>query len=106
MPFAYFFLGEYSSILLMSTLTVLLFLGGWLPYILPLPKNNDSNSFNLISSLILGLKVALIFFSFVWVRATFPRWKYTQLILICWTSLLPLTLGFIILVPSIIITFF
>lgn len=99
MPFAYFFLGEYSSILLMSTLTVLLFLGGWLTSFPILIFKNGIQSF------ILGLKVAFVFFSFIWVRATFPRWKYTQLIVICWTSLLPLTLAFTILVPAIILNY-
>nr|QRH18107.1 NADH dehydrogenase subunit 1 [Blastocladiella sp.] len=98
MPFAYFFLGEYSSILLISRLTVILFLGGCLaPFggtIIPAGG----------LSFILGCKVAFIFFAFIWVRATFPRWKYTQLIVICWTSLLPLTLGFVTIVPSLILT--
>lgn len=98
MPFAYFFLGEYSSILLISTLTALLFLGGSL---VPLIDMYVPNS---IASLSLGLKVSLVFFSFIWVRATFPRWKYTQLIVICWTSLLPLVLSFTVLVPALILT--
>lgn len=106
LPFAYFFLGEYSSILLMSTLTVLLFLGGWLPPIALHEFISFVGNYPLLQSLILGLKVSFIFFIFIWVRATFPRWKYTQLIVICWTSLLPLTLSFIVLVPSLILTFF
>jgi len=95
-PFAYFFLGEYSSILIISTLTVLLFLGGWL---------TTNGNISTLSSFVLGLKVSFIFFLFIWVRATFPRWKYTQLIVICWTSLLPLTLSFVTVVPAIILTF-
>jgi len=97
-PFAYFFLGEYSSILLISTLTVILFLGGWLTTSLI----NISPAF---SSFIYGLKVSFIFFSFIWVRVSYPRWKYTQLIIICWTSMLPLTLGFVVIVPAILLTF-
>jgi NADH:ubiquinone oxidoreductase subunit H len=98
MPFAYFFLGEYSSILLISTLTVILFLGGSLvPFIDPYVPQS-------ISSLSLGLKVSFLFFSFIWVRCTFPRWKYTQLIVICWTSLLPLVLGFTVMVPALILS--
>ena len=99
MPFAYFFLGEYSSILLISTLTVILFLGGWLAN----PLTNYSS--NILSSLVLGIKVSFIFFIFVWVRATFPRFKFDQLMKICWTAMLPLTLAFIIIIPAIIITF-
>ena len=98
MPFAYFFLGEYSSILLISTLTVILFLGGWLLD----PLTNYTTG--LFSSLILGMKVSFILFTFIWVRATFPRFRYDQLMVICWTALLPLTIAFIITVPAIIIS--
>ena len=101
MPFAYFFLGEYSSILLMSALTAILFLGGSLSFI----PFFDFSSLPSLSSLSFGFKVSFIFFSFIWVRATFPRWKYTQLIVICWTSLLPLVLGFTVIVPALILTF-
>lgn len=97
-PFVYFFLGEYSSIILISTLTVILFLGGWL--LLPLTQFDSW----IISSFILGIKVSIILFGFIWVRASYPRFRYDQLISICWTSMLPLTLGFIFTIPAIILT--
>ena len=95
-PFVLFFLGEYSSIILISTLTVILFLGGWL--FIPV-LTFDSWIMDSISSFVLGIKVSFILFVFIWIRATFARIKFTDLISLCWTSLLPLTLGLIIIIP-------
>jgi len=96
-PFVLFFLGEYSSIILIASLTVILFLGGWI--LIPLTKFDSWG----ISSFIFGIKVSSILFLFIWVRATFPRLRFDQLISICWTSLLPLTIAFILTVPAIIL---
>jgi len=96
-PFVLFFLGEYSSIILIASLTVILFLGGWI--LIPLTKFDSWG----ISSFIFGIKVSSILFLFIWVRATFPRLRFDQLISICWTSLLPLTIAFIITIPAIIL---
>jgi len=96
-PFVLFFLGEYSSIILIASLTVILFLGGWI--LIPLTKFDSWG----ISSFIFGFKVSSILFLFIWVRATFPRLRFDQLISICWTSLLPLTIAFILTVPAIIL---
>lgn len=96
MTFALFMLAEYSHIILMSVLTSLLFLGGWLPFffldILP-------PAFNL------AIKATLITFLFVWVRASFPRIRYDQLMQLLWKSYLPLSLGFLVFVASLIIIF-
>ena len=98
LPFAFFYLAEYGSILLMSTLTTLLFLGGYLlPFGLP--------STPLLESLILGLKSSAIFFFFVWVRATLPRVRFDQLMVICWTTLLPIGFAFFIFTLSILVAF-
>jgi NADH-quinone oxidoreductase subunit H len=73
MAFALFFLGEYANMILMSALITILFLGGWLP---PL----DIAPFNwLPGPLWFALKVAFCLFVFIWVRATFPRYRYDQL---------------------------
>lgn len=87
MPFAMFFLAEYANIILMSTLGVILFLGGGLLLI----------SF--------GLKIGLIIFSFIWIRASFPRIRYDQLMYLLWKSYLPMSLGFVLLVSGIMIGF-
>lgn len=99
-PFVFFFLSEYSSIVLFSTLTAIIFLGG---YNLPHFLIGDSNIL-IIPSLVLGIKTCLICFMFVWFRATLPRLRYDQLIELCWLYLLPLIVAFIILIPCLILT--
>jgi NADH-ubiquinone oxidoreductase chain 1 len=102
--FVFFFLAEYASIVLMSALTSILFLGG---YLLPFnsligPIDNGLLS-GLLSGITLGVKTCMIIFGFIWVRASFPRIRYDQLMTVCWTVLLPLVFAFIFLVPCIIV---
>ncbi len=92
MGFALFFIAEYSNIILMSTMSVLLFLGGWLPLI----------DFGLINVRWLRIKLLFILFFFIWVRAAFPRYRYDQLMRIGWKVFLPLSLRGVVLVASII----
>jgi NADH-ubiquinone oxidoreductase chain 1 len=99
-PFVFFFLGEYSSIVLFSCITAILFLGG---YNVPEIFLNDY-VLNL-QSIFLGLKTCLFCYLFVLVRATLPRLRYDQLIELCWLNLLPLAVALIILVPSLLVTF-
>jgi len=95
-PFAFFFLGEYGNMILISALASFLFLGGYLyPSFIP--------HYLHIPGLALGLKIVFLLFGFVWVRATFPRFRYDQLMSVMWKSFLPLGIGFILLVPSLII---
>ena len=99
MTFALFFLGEYANMILMSGMTTLLFLGGWLPPI-------DVYPFNIIPGPIwLAGKIAFCLFIFLWVRATFPRYRYDQLMRLGWKVFLPMSLGAIALVSGILITF-
>lgn len=94
MGFALFFLGECASILLMSSLTVILFLGGWLPIL-------DIQLLNYIPSYFwFGLKVLFFCYFFVWVRATYPRYRYDQLMRLGWKVFLPSALAAIIFVSS------
>lgn len=81
MTFALFFIAEYGTILLMSVLLVLLFLGGWKCYI-------DSR-------VVYSLKVIIILALFILVRAALPRYRYDQLMSLGWKKLLPLGLGFV-----------
>ena len=86
MTFALFFLGEYANMILMSAMTVILFLGGWLPPI-------DIAPFNWIPGPIwFGLKISAVLFCFLWVRATFPRYRYDQLMRLGWKVFLPFSL--------------
>nr|YP_010833283.1 NADH dehydrogenase subunit 1 [Agaricus bitorquis]WFG54030.1 NADH dehydrogenase subunit 1 [Agaricus bitorquis] len=99
-PFVFFFLSEYSSIILFSCITSILFLGGY-----NMPELFVNDTFINLQSIVLGLKTCIICFMFVLVRATLPRLRYDQLISLCWLNLLPVAVAFIILVPSILIAF-
>lgn len=94
--FALFFLGEYSSMLLMSILMVILFFGGWLPIV---PFFFASSSFWLI------LKTIIICIGFILIRGALPRYRYDQLMGIGWKIFLPFTLGFFYFVAALLIWF-
>tara|TARA_A100001035_G_C27592228_1_gene412474 strand:+ start:174 stop:593 length:420 start_codon:yes stop_codon:yes gene_type:complete len=95
--FALFFLGEYANMLLMSGLTVILFLGGWLaPF--------SFLSF-IPSSIWFGLKILIFVFVFIWVRAALPRYRYDQLMRLGWKVFLPLSIGYVLFTASILMSF-
>ena len=98
MGFALFFLAEYSSMILMSSLTILMFLGGWLFFVIEIENQ-------IINSSIFALKICLILFFYIWVRASFPRYRIDQLMRLCWKIFLPLSLAFVIFVLSAIFSF-
>lgn len=96
MPFALFFLGEYANMILMSGIISLLFLGGWLPpfqwgvlFIIP-------------GFIWFALKIAILLFVFLWVRATLPRYRYDQLMRLCWKVFLPITCAWFVLTAFIV----
>ena len=91
MTFALFFLGEYANMILMSAMTVILFLGGWLaPF--------DIAPFNWIPGPVwFAGKIAFVLFFFLWVRATFPRYRYDQLMRLGWKVFLPASLLWVVL---------
>jgi NADH-quinone oxidoreductase subunit H len=92
MSFAMFFLAEYANMILVSTLCVLLFLGGWLSPI-------DSELFNWIPGWIwLAIKVFVVVTMFLWVRATFPRFRYDQIMRLGWKIFIPVTLVWLVVV--------
>ena len=91
MTFAMFFLGEYANMILMSAMTAILFLGGWLP---PL----EFAPFTWLPGPVwFALKIAAVLFVFLWVRATFPRYRYDQLMRLGWKVFLPLSLLWVVL---------
>jgi NADH-quinone oxidoreductase subunit H len=92
--FAFFYLGEYSNILLMSMLFSTLFLGGWLPV-------KESFDSILILNLHFVIKSLLVSCGFIFVRGLLPRYRYDQLILICWKKLMPFSFGFLFLIVGI-----
>ena len=96
MSFGLFFLGEYGNMILMSSMSTILFLGGWLP-----PVQNEF--LNLVPGFIwFLLKVAFLLFIFLWVRATLPRYRYDQLMSLGWKLFLPLSLFWIIVTSCVI----
>ena len=86
MTFALFFLGEYANMFLMAGMTVVLFLGGWLPPLDIAPLNWIPGPIWFIT------KICAVLFVFLWVRATFPRYRYDQLMRLGWKVFLPLSL--------------
>jgi len=91
MSFALFFLGEYANMILMSAMTSVLFLGGWLPLF-------DIAPFNYLPGPIwLILKICFCLFIFLWVRATTPRYRYDQLMRLGWKVFLPFSLAWLVL---------
>jgi len=101
MTFALFFLGEYANMILMSSLTAILFLGGWLP-IWPFTYE----IFDFIPGVFwFALKVAALLFVFLWVRATFPRFRYDQLMRLGWKVFLPFSLLWVVLTAGVLVAF-
>jgi NADH-quinone oxidoreductase subunit H len=95
MSFGLFFLGEYGNMILMSAMTSILFLGGWLS---PIPLE----PFTWIPGLIwLVAKILFVMFCFLWVRATFPRFRYDQLMRLGWKVFLPLSLFWLVLTAGV-----
>ncbi len=95
MSFALFFLGEYANMILMSALTTILFLGGWLPPI-------DIAPFNWVPGPVwFVLKICFCLFVFLWVRATFPRYRYDQLMRLGWKVFLPFSLVWLVLTAAV-----
>jgi NADH-ubiquinone oxidoreductase chain 1 len=131
--FVFFFLAEYASIVLMCIFTSILFLGGYLleldfiywfdlinyayAYIFDIKWITSLEYFKLrgiltssyvdglLYSITLGVKSSIMVFIFIWVRASFPRIRFDQLMSFCWTVLLPILFGFIVLIPCLLYIF-
>jgi NADH-quinone oxidoreductase subunit H len=99
MTFALFFLGEYSNMLLMSALSSILFLGGWLPLFNIFPLNF------LPGSLWFSLKVIVGAIFFILTRAALPRYRYDQLMYLGWKSFLPFAIGYLMFTIGILVSF-
>lgn len=92
MAFAIFFLAEYANMILIAALTALLFLGGWLPPFNIVPFTWLPGIFWLF------FKIAFLLFCFLWFRATFPRYRYDQIMRLGWKIFIPLTIAWLIIV--------
>jgi len=99
MTFALFFLGEYANMILMSAIAVVLFLGGWLP-----PA--DIAPFTWIPGIVwFAIKICVILYVFLWARATFPRYRYDQLMRLGWKVFLPLSLAWVVMTAGVLVAF-
>ncbi len=99
MAFALFFLGEYANMILMAGMTTILFFGGWLPPF-------DIVPFTWIPGPIwFAAKMAFLLFIFLWVRATFPRYRYDQLMRLGWKVFLPISLAAVVIVGGAVVAF-
>ncbi len=97
MSFALFFLGEYANMILVSAMTTIFFLGGYLP-----PFNIEA--LNYVPGIIwFLLKISILLFIFIWIRATTPRYRYDQLMRLGWKIFLPLTLLWVMLISGLLI---
>jgi NADH-quinone oxidoreductase subunit H len=95
MAFTIFFLAEYANMILVATLASIMFLGGWLPPV-------DIAPFNLIPGMVwLLLKIAVMLFFFLWFRATFPRYRYDQVMRLGWKVFIPITLIWIVVLGTV-----
>ena len=92
MSFAVFFLAEYAAMWLVSILAAIMFLGGWLPPV-------DALSF-IPGWIWLGLKTAAVVSMFIWIRATFPRYRYDQIMRLGWKIFIPVTLVWLVVVGA------
>jgi NADH-quinone oxidoreductase subunit H len=99
MSFALFYLGEYGNMILVSAMTTILFLGGWLAPFGVVP-------FTWVPGIVwFLLKVALVMFCILWVRATFPRFRYDQLMRLGWKVFLPFSLFWLVLTAGVLVAF-
>lgn len=94
MAFALFFLAEYANMILISALCAIMFLGGWLPPFDVAPFNWLPGLFWLLA------KMSFVLFLFLWFRATFPRYRYDQLMRLGWKVFIPLTLVWVVVVGA------
>ncbi|WP_198924351.1 complex I subunit 1/NuoH family protein, partial [Acidithiobacillus caldus] len=92
MGFALFFLAEYANMIFVSLLTSVLFLGGWYPPLAIAP-------FTWVPGIVwLLLKTAFLLYVFLWIRATFPRYRYDQIMRLGWKVFIPVTIAWIVVI--------
>jgi len=103
MAFALFYLGEYGNMILVSAMTTILFLGGWLPPFGIEPFSGAAA--HIWHGLWLLAKTFFVMFCILWVRATFPRFRYDQLMRLGWKVFLPFSLFWLVLTAGVLTAF-
>lgn len=99
MGFALFFLGEYANMILMCSLTTILFFGGWLPIL------NIKILYWFPPVFWFSVKTCMLLFGFIWVRAAFPRYRYDQLMRLGWKVFLPVSLAWVLFIAGVLVGF-
>ncbi len=101
--FAFFFLGEYTAMIIISCVAVTVFFGGWLP---PFPNVKALDFLDVVpGALWFLLKVSTFIFGYIWFRSTFPRYRFDQLMALGWKWLIPISLANILVVAVAILLF-
>ena len=104
MAFSIFFMAEYANMILIAVLTAVLFCGGWLSPFQGLPLLGDIPYISEPNIIWLLLKTSVFLFLFLWFRATFPRYRYDQIMRLGWKVLLPITIIWIVVVSGMVVT--
>ncbi|HLB31526.1 MAG TPA: complex I subunit 1 family protein, partial [Gammaproteobacteria bacterium] len=97
MSFAIFFMAEYANMILVSTLTAIMFFGGWLSPFQGVPVLGEPNIVWLLA------KAAFFLYLFLWIRATFPRYRYDQIMRLGWKVFIPITIVWIVVVAGMVV---
>ena len=103
MAFSIFFMAEYANMVLIAVLTAVLFCGGWLSPFQGLPMIGDIAYLSEPNIFWLLLKTSLFLFIFLWLRATFPRYRYDQIMRLGWKVFLPITIVWIVVVSGMVV---
>ena len=103
MTFALFFLAEYANMILIAALTALMFLGGWLSPFQGMPILGDIPVITEPSIVWLLIKMSVFLFLFLWFRATFPRYRYDQIMRLGWKVFIPVTIVWILVVGVLVV---
>jgi NADH-quinone oxidoreductase subunit H len=98
MHFAIFFMAEYANMILVSTLTAIMFWGGWLSPFQGVPVLGEPHILWLLA------KAAFFLYLFLWIRATFPRYRYDQIMRLGWKVFIPITIVWIVVVAGLVVS--
>lgn len=97
LPFAMFFFGEYLNMILCSAIITLLFMGGWYPIF-------NIKILYLVPGMVwIMIKILFVLFCFIWIRSTLPRYRYDQLMSLCWKKLFPISFSWTMLIAFLLI---
>ena len=103
MAFSIFFMAEYANMVLIAVLTAVLFCGGWLSPLQGLPLTAELSWLGEASMLWLLVKTSAFLFLFLWLRATFPRYRYDQIMRLGWKVFLPITIIWIVVISGMVV---